>query len=357
MIDIDFSLAMHNLTGKLYLGRDIITALGQRVHSVRYGHLSEIPQNDLQRRVVGRLQNWEIRSRSLPIARNIIPRSRPSRPCLHLDPLTVVNYRMTPEDIVLCHDVGPITHPFLFDKTSSVGYKTAYELIRRVKCHVVCVSQTTRDEFFANFGSEYASLEVIHIPTRKFEVPATAERPEYAPDKFFLTVGALGKRKNQAASIEAFKKSGLFRKGYSYLLTGPFEDDLDFLRGAEATEGVKILGYVSDAELVWLYQNATAFVLMSLLEGFGMPVVEASSYHLPCIVTRGGILEEVGGPSMLTASPENVEEIARQMVAISEMSIEQRRSIADLSVRYAQKFEREAILSKWRQHIDAVTAA
>lgn len=355
-IDVDFSLALNDRTGKLFLGRDIIAALGERVSAVRYGRLRHIPSVDLLRRIVGRLTYDETRARvSNARITAMLPLIREANPTLHLDPLSVVRHRLEPSDAVLCHDVGPITHPHYFGPGIEAFYISAYEKIRAAKPHMVFVSKTSQREFHRLFGDDYASSTVIYIPTRLGVQRGEGSRLEGMDQPFLLTVGSIGDRKNQRRSIEAFAASGLADKGWRYAVVGGPEPGADaVIRLAESTPGVLWLGYVSDCELRWLYRNAAGFVLMSLLEGFGMPVIEATEHDLPCLVSRSGILSEVGGEAMLQADPEDIASIAEGMRRLAEMPEDERASRIAEAHAHIRMFEREPILAQWRDLGDRI---
>src|ERR1700742_3016729 len=166
-IDVDFSLALNDRTGKLFLGKDIISSLGNRVARVRYGRFHEFPHSDIMRRVAGRLTLKETVARVFrPRLSALLPVIRTPRPTLHLDPLSVVRHRLEARDIVLCHDVGPITHPQYFAPGVNDLYSQAYEQIRRTGPHMVFVSKTSQREFHRLYGDDFASSNVIYIPTR-----------------------------------------------------------------------------------------------------------------------------------------------------------------------------------------------
>lgn len=212
MIDIDFSLAIHNRTGKYYLGLDIIDALADRVDTVLYGRFKSQQTNDIARRILGRIYHWETQIHAFrPQFGRLIPKIRRPNIVLHLDPLTVLNHQMEKSDIVLCHDVGPITHPHCFTRNVSRLYDVAYKDIVKVGCHLVFISVSSQREFHRLYGSSFASSTVIYIPTREAVTSVTSRRPTNAPmsGRYFLTVGSLGDRKNQFGSIKAFIQSGL----------------------------------------------------------------------------------------------------------------------------------------------------
>ena len=76
---------------------------------------------------------------------------------------------------------------------------------------------------------------------------------------------------------------------------------------------MKILGYVDKHELECLYAAARLFVLPSLMEGFGFPVLEAMRAGCPVACSRTAALPEVGGNAARYFDPHNVDEMASVM--------------------------------------------
>jgi glycosyltransferase involved in cell wall biosynthesis len=71
------------------------------------------------------------------------------------------------------------------------------------------------------------------------------------------------------------------------------------------SDAVRMLGFVSDDELAVLYRAASAHVLVSRCEGFGLTVVEAMASGCAVLTTRGGSLDEVAGDAALTVDPDD----------------------------------------------------
>jgi alpha-1,3-rhamnosyl/mannosyltransferase len=69
---------------------------------------------------------------------------------------------------------------------------------------------------------------------------------------------------------------------------------------------VRLLGFVSDAELAALYAGATAFAYPSTYEGFGLPVLEAMAAGVPVVAADAGALPETCGGAARLAPPEGV---------------------------------------------------
>ena len=83
------------------------------------------------------------------------------------------------------------------------------------------------------------------------------------------------------------------------------------IKAAIARGGLKdrvlLPGFVPDAELVHLYRRAYALVQPSLMEGFGLPPVEAMACGTPVVSSRAGSLPEVVGDAGLFFDPTDVD--------------------------------------------------
>ena len=139
---------MINRTGAYYVCRDVVQNLKPYFPAVRYwrSFLNQEPQG-LRRKLLGRAMLYEL---SRLGGLGALPRPRRSRagdlPTLYLDPLYVLRTRLEPRDIVLCHDVGPLTHRDLFDPGTTAMYERAYAAIKEAKPGVVFVSEASRTE-------------------------------------------------------------------------------------------------------------------------------------------------------------------------------------------------------------------
>jgi glycosyltransferase involved in cell wall biosynthesis len=78
-------------------------------------------------------------------------------------------------------------------------------------------------------------------------------------------------------------------------------------------DDVRLLGWVSEAEIEALYAASRFFVFPSLYEGFGLPVLEAMQRGVPVACSDRSSLPEVAGDAALLFDPESVEAIAGAM--------------------------------------------
>lgn len=124
------------------------------------------------------------------------------------------------------------------------------------------------------------------------------ERPDFVAsddEKFFFTVGQIREKKNFHTLVPMMKHF----KDYKLYICG--DDHFKYaqsLRQLIADEGegrVMLTGKISDANKIWLFRHAAAFLFPSRLEGFGIPVLEAMRYRCKVFSSRLSSLPEVCG--------------------------------------------------------------
>ena len=357
-VDFEFTLALNNRTGKYFVCKEILNECQDLMGRTWYWRmaLKQEPQiGRLTTRILGRLALIEIEHR-LDYPKSIVPLFQNRRPVIFSDPREVLLYRLKSNDIVLCHDMGPVSHPTLYHSRVSDVYERAFDHIRVMKPHLVFVSLASMEEFAQRYGNDFPLMKVAHPPLR-VDIDAVSYEPvEGISGPFLLTVGSIGSRKNQLRAIEAFERSQLAQKGFQYVICGG-RPELGFeavrLR-AGRTQGVVLRGYVNDRQLRWLYQEAKGFVLPSLLEGFGLPAAEAISRGLVPLVSTGGALEEVTGVSAILVNPTGIEEIAAGMLQLAEMSPEERCTRLTALNKSIARFSMDTFKSVWRSAIEGV---
>jgi glycosyltransferase involved in cell wall biosynthesis len=346
----DCSLSLINKTGAHYIAQELVDSLAHHFSCVRRWRFLDRPLPDgFARKVFGRLM-----LRELSILRDSAALLWPEPSSgnllrLFMDPLYVLRSHLSSGDIVLCHDLGPLSHRFLFPDEVVRLYEVAYAKIEKSKPAVVFVSETSRREFIKLFGNDFRFLKTIPLYVRSASASGEAIAPAgVAAGRYVLTVGALERRKNQLNAIRAYHQAGLWGEGVSYLLCGSRGDGAgEIIEEARRTPGVTVLGYVGDSELRWLYRNATAFILPSLLEGFGMPALEVASYGVMPIVSANSALEEAVGGLGVSVDPHSVPDIAKGIRTVCEMSPTERNERSEALLAHAASHSLEKFLAAW----------
>jgi len=165
---------------------------------------------------------------------------------------------------------------------------------------------------------------------------------------FLLSVGALERRKNHLRTIDAFARSSLAQRGVSLAICGARGDAAEPIgERAAQTPGVTITGYVGDAQLRWLYRQASGFVLPSLLEGFGMPALEAARHGLVPIISADSALNEAVGHLGLPVDAQRPDDIAAALHRVHRLDAAEREAWQQRLRDHARAATRERFLQRW----------
>jgi glycosyltransferase involved in cell wall biosynthesis len=351
---LDCSLSLINRTGAHYIAQDLAEVFGDDAVVRRWRLLGpQLPTNIL-RKVCGRLMLREIAM--LGTLDKFLwpePREGPYKR-LFLDPLYVLRSKLAPSDIVLCHDIGPLSHPELYGAGTEGTYQKAYAKIAQARPGMVFVSYASQRAFEARFGQNFRFLKTIPLYVRTGSLDGPSEPVPGVEPPFFLTVAALETRKNLPTAIDAFRQQKFAGRGFSYILCGSKGDGAEKIAAVAAeTPGVKVLGYVSDAQLRWLYRQASAFLLPSRLEGFGMPALEAALHGLVPIVSRDSALSEAVNGLGLEVDPGSVSELGGAMESVLALDDKARSELENALVAHAKGASREKFLIQWKELINS----
>ncbi len=255
-------------------------------------------------------------------------------------------------------------HPEYFPAFDRRSYEWRYRWSAEHATAIVAISGQTRDDLIASYGISRERIRVIP-PARdpRFAVPCTAEQRAAVvsrlalPSEFLLSVGTLEPRKNQRLAIEAV--AHLDADAPPLVLVGRDGGSAAELRRLADARGVgsrvQILTEVGHDDLPALVQSARLFLYPSLVEGFGMPIVEAQSAGVPVLTTRGGCFEEAGGAAARYLDPADAPGMA---AAITELLDDPARAeaMSTAGQRHAEGFDAVALARRLIGVYDAVIA-
>jgi glycosyltransferase involved in cell wall biosynthesis len=137
---------------------------------------------------------------------------------------------------------------------------------------------------------------------------------------YVLYVGAFKAHKNVLTLLDAFARAAPDLPDHQLVLVGPsqwsYPAMAEKIASARLTERVRVLGYVDEAVLPAVYGGASAFVMPSLHEGFGLPILEAMACNTPVICSSASSLPEVAGDAAVTIDPRDADMMAQAIVRV-----------------------------------------
>lgn len=197
--------------------------------------------------------------------------------------------------LLTVHDLN-----FMYDEQISDAKKEKYlgalqKRINRADA-IVCVSEYGRKDVQAFCSTGNKPVYVIHNGTNALEMPLLNAKSFKPARPFLFSIGAIRRKKNFHALLPLVKQN----RHLDLLIAGKPEEteylhDLECMAREEGVhEQLHLVGKISEAEKSWYYHNCKAFVLASLAEGFGLPLVEAMSVGKPVFLSNRTALPEIG---------------------------------------------------------------
>jgi glycosyltransferase involved in cell wall biosynthesis len=226
------------------------------------------------------------------------------------------------------HDLSHVRHPLMHPKDRVDWLRRQLALVANAP-FVQSNSLFTKREIVAVLGIPEDRVHVTYAaPGAEFQPDADGDEAWLAENKlaarrYILTVGTREPRKNFKSIAEAYAglPEGIQAKIPLVWCGSAGWGDLALSRSvARAKEAghIRITGYVSDRELAALYRNCALFIMASVYEGFGMPVVEAMACGARVALSRIPVFEEIAGNYARYVEPLDVEEWRRTIKEIIE---------------------------------------
>lgn len=223
-------------------------------------------------------------------------------------------------------DLSFYHYPQLFKRKDLYQMKFWTKLSVKKAKKIFTISEASKDDIIRIYNIPEKKVVVtypgikseVSIKNKVLSMEEIKEKYGIGAD-YVLFVGTLQPRKNVTRLVEAFSKLILNSQfsTFNLIIVGKkgwmYEEILQAPKKFGIEDKVRFLDFVSDEDLPSFYKNATCFVLPSLYEGFGLPVLEAMQNGCPVITSNVSSLPEAGGDAALYINPEDANDIAEKI--------------------------------------------
>jgi glycosyltransferase involved in cell wall biosynthesis len=251
------------------------------------------------------------------------------------------------------HDLIHLQVPSESSALRRLYYATVVKPATRNAQRIFTVSEYSRQQIVEWSGVPQERVVVVGNGVSEIFCAGTNPMPAASP--YLLHVGRRSSHKNIPRLLQAFAAS---RSTRSTRLVFTGAADSETMRQVDALglqARVSFSGSVGDGELAALYRGARALVFPSLLEGFGLPVVEAMACGTPVVTSNVASMAEVaGGGNALLVDPTDVDAIAAAIDLVVE-DTQLRDRLAAHGLSRARAFTWTAVAARVQQELASMT--
>lgn len=242
--------------------------------------------------------------------------------------------------IVTIFDLSFLHFPEMFNKKDLWQLTNWTKFSAENANHIITISNFSKQDIVAQYGIKKEKITIAYPGFNKEIFHKTNGKL----DNYIIYIGTIQPRKNLVRLMEAFariegnlqlviigKTTGEGRQGWKY------QEILETPKKLGIEKRVKFLGFVPTEQLPELLSGALAFVLPSLWEGFGIPVLEAMATGTPVIVSNVSSLPEVVGSAGILIDPysdDQIEQAIRTIITDQKLRLK----YSQAGLRRAQKF-------------------
>lgn len=207
--------------------------------------------------------------------------------------------------IYTIYDMSFIEHP---EWTTEKNRKGCLEGVKRAAAFAdlfVAISEATKQAFLNHFPRVNPEKVRVIYPASRFGLPGFSPKPKQPKQKvfstgkpFLLSTGTIEPRKNQAFLLDVYQQfRGRGGDAIPLVFAGKMgwmmKDFKNRIATSPWTSDIHILGYVSDSELIWLYQHCLVSLYPSQYEGFGLPILEGITHGAITLCSKSTSMIEI----------------------------------------------------------------
>lgn len=256
--------------------------------------------------------------------------------------------------VVTIHDLIFERYPEQYNPADVRIYRSKFQNACQHADKIIAISKATKQDIAEYYEIPERRITVCYQSCHESFLQCAGQEAKdrlralyKLPEQFYLYVGSVIERKNLLLICKAMQvlKSKMNIPVVVVGTGGKYMQQVkEYLRANGLEERVIFLserGPVTQAQLPALYQMCLALLYPSISEGFGIPVLEAMSSHVPVITSKTSCMPETGGDAAYYIDPFSVEEMAFAMNKLAK-DADTRAGMIERGNTQAAKFSQEA---------------
>jgi len=219
-------------------------------------------------------------------------------------------------DLTLLKTYNSDKNWLVFHAKQFIG-KYVFRKVARDNNHLIAISEFTKKELLEYTDAKDKDVTVIYESS---DVAASASKVYKHPyAKYILYVGQQSDYKNIKRLGDAHQKLLKTYPDLGLILVGKknasaLTNEAYFTK--RGYKNILFTDFVPDNQLNWLYAHAAAYIFPSLMEGFGLPGLEAMGHGTPVISSNATCLPEIYGKAAHYFDPTNTDDITRAITEV-----------------------------------------
>lgn len=249
----------------------------------------------------------------------------------------------------IVHDFAYLEYPETVHASILTTQKKRMEWVKKESSLIITPSQATASDV-----EKYLSIPRSKIQPLYSGVEIMTPSPEHLKQvkhtytiskPFILSVGKIEPRKNIERLIESF--SSLNKKDWDLIIVGP--QGWGNTKETNSHPSIRFTGYVPESDLHALYELCSFFVLPSLLEGFGYPIIEAMMHHKAVAASDNSSMKELVEGRGILFNPHSQFDISASLLTLMDDS-KIRAECAEKGYEYSKEFT-------WKRYYEGLMKA
>jgi len=261
-----------------------------------------------------RMLVWQAQVARIPLNRLV-----PGATLFHATEHLLMPLRGTPT-VLTVHDLIYKLFPQHHKRLNYWFLNAAMPLFVRRADAIIVVSQATKNDLIRHYRTPDHKITVVHeAAAPHFRVVSESEvdrvRAKYnLPQRFLLAVGTIEPRKNLSRLAECLAELRKDDPALALVVVGAkgwmYESFFKRITELGLEDAIHLPGYVPDADLPAVFRAATVYVMASVYEGAGLPVLEAMACGAPVVSSRESSMPELGADVARYFNPYDVQHMA-----------------------------------------------